>query len=73
MLIATIIAGMSVVVYLIWVGGKIRAAKQMEDNIKGVGKINDMAFRVDKETQAKIKSDNGTGISRWFPRLPRER
>lgn len=73
MLIATIIAGMSVVVYLIWVGGRMRAAKQMKDNIDGMGKINEMAYKFDKETRTKVKGDNGTGIGSRFPRLPRDR
>ena len=47
--------------------------KQLEKDMEGIGKINEMAFKVDTETLSRIKDDRDASISRGFPRLPRDR
>ena len=73
MLLGTIVAGLMAVGYFIWVGGEVRKAKQLEKDMEGIGKINEMAFKVDTETLSRIKDDRDASISRGFPRLPRDR
>ena len=73
MLLGTIVAGLVAVGYFIWVGGQVRKAKQLEADMEGMGKINEMVFKVDSETRARLKDDRDSSISRGFPRLPRNR
>ncbi len=73
MLLGALLTGLTVVGYLIWVGGKVRKAKQLEEDMEGVGKINEMAYKVDSETRERIKGDSDSDVSRSFPRLPRDR
>jgi len=73
MLLGTIVAGLMAVGYFIWIGGEVRKAKQLEKDMEGIGKINDMAFKVDSETRERIKDNRDSSISRGFPRLPRDR
>tara|TARA_B100000029_G_scaffold115085_2_gene107546 strand:- start:14299 stop:14523 length:225 start_codon:yes stop_codon:yes gene_type:complete len=72
-LLGTLLAGLSAVGYLIWVGGKLRKSKDLEEGMKKVGKVNEMVYKVDKETEDRIAGNSDSNVSRGFPRLPRDK
>jgi len=73
MLIATIVAGIGFVIYLISVGKRLGKTSELEKSIERVGEVHEMGLEIDKETRKKIQGNNGNGINAGFPRLPRDK